>query len=98
MSSFHRTICLGSVDALRQAVQHETYLHIIHNYILDTAVLEVLSKTPDGYAIPTPTCDVLDEDIRSSRLHSDAVISPFAVISDTVIMQGKTRYLDRQSS
>lgn len=53
-----------------------TYLHIVHDHVLDRVVLEVLSQTADGHTVATSAGSVLDENVGRSGLDRDAVITP----------------------
>jgi hypothetical protein len=55
----------------------KTYLHIIHDHILDSAVFEVLSQTSNGHTVSTSARGVLDEDVGRSRFNGDAIVTPY---------------------
>jgi hypothetical protein len=56
--------------------EHMTYLYIIHDHILDSTVLEVLSQTSNRHTVSTSARGVLDEDVGRSRFYRNTIIAP----------------------
>jgi hypothetical protein len=75
MSSFHRMIWLKLSRVLVSTNEHKTYLYIVHDHILDSAVLEVLSQTSNGHTVSTSARGVLDEDVERPGFDRDAIIT-----------------------
>jgi hypothetical protein len=56
--------------------EHKTYLYIVHDHILDTAVLEILSQASNGHTVSTSARGVLDEDVGRPGFDRDTIVAP----------------------
>lgn len=56
--------------------EHKAYLYIVHDYILDSTVLEVLSQTSNRHTISASARRVLDEDVEGPRFDRNAIVTP----------------------